>query len=99
MEFHFVKDQQKFVWDTTKASTNEKKHGISFESACMVFFDPFFMIEDAGTDSEVREAAIGHSEDLKVVYVVHVTRADDAIRIISAREATPKERRKYEDNA
>lgn len=98
MDFDFRYDEQRFVWDTQKADVNKVKHGIAFEQACLVFFDPFAVYEDASLDTERRQAAIGHSEDSGLLFVVHLMREDDAIRIISAREATRKERRLYEDN-
>ena len=98
MDFHFLYDGQVFVWDTEKAASNLTKHGIAFELACMVFFDPFFLTEDASVDEEKREAAIGYAEPWRLFYVVHVVREGNLIRIISAREATPKERSLYEGN-
>lgn len=98
MDFHFLYDGQRFVWDIEKASANARKHGVNFETACLVFFDPFFVIDDASANGEKREAAIGYCEDSWLLFVVHMTRTDDTIRIISAREATLQERRIYEDN-
>jgi uncharacterized DUF497 family protein len=49
-------------------------------------------------DAERRQAAIGHSQNSGLLFVVHLVREDDAIRIISAREATREERRLYEDD-
>jgi uncharacterized DUF497 family protein len=51
---------------------------------------------DASDKSEAREAAIGLSEDWDLLFVVHVIRREDTIRILSARPATPSERRDYE---
>jgi hypothetical protein len=53
---------------------------------------------DATELGEVREAAIGLTEDWSLLFVVHVERREDAIRIISARPATPEERRQYEND-
>jgi uncharacterized DUF497 family protein len=66
--------------------------------ACQVFFDPFIRIEDATVDEEVRDAAIGLTEDWTLLFVVHLMREGDTIRIISARPATAWERRSYEDS-
>lgn len=63
-----------------------------------VFFDPFVRIEDASVDDELRDAAIGLTENWNLLFVVHISREDDKIRIISARPATAQERRSYEDN-
>ncbi len=98
MDFDLHYDGQKFVWGKQKADVNKVKHWIAFEQACLVFFDPFAVYEDASLDTERRQAAIGHSEDSGLLFVVHLMREDDAIRIISAREATRKERYLYEDN-
>ncbi len=89
---------QIFEWDAEKASANVRKHRISFEKACEVFFDPFIRLVDATDLDEVREAAIGLSEDWSLLFVVHVERRDDAIRIISARPATAEERKQYEND-
>ncbi len=88
---------QVFEWDAAKAASNLRKHNISFEQACEVFFDPFVRLVDAGDSGEVREAAIGLTEDWSMLFVVHVVRDADTIRIVSARPATPSERRDYED--
>lgn len=87
-----------FEWDDDKASANMQKHSVSFETACEVFFDPFLHVEDAGTvEGEARDAIIGLTVSWRLLYVVHVTRTDDIIRIISARLATEIERKAYED--
>jgi len=85
------------VWDSVKAYDNAAKHGVRFETACQVFFDPFIRIEDATVDQEERDAAIGMAEDWTLLFVVHLLREVDTIRIISARAATVHERRVYED--
>jgi|SRR5271170_8414149 len=97
MDIVFLYQGQQFVWDSEKATTNISKHGVSFEKACEVFFDPFVVLEDAGTVEEHREAAIGMTEDWDLLFVVHILREEDTIRIISARAAAIAERRKYED--
>ena len=97
MDIHFLYLGQRFVWDSEKAFVNARKHGVSFELACQVFFDPLIRIEDASTGGEVRDAAIGLTEDWALLFVVHLLREGDLIRIISARPATARERRAYED--
>lgn len=87
---------QLFEWDAEKAAVNLRKHRISFEKACEVFFDPFVCSADASDLGEMREAAIGQTEDWSLLFVVHVERHEDTIRVISARPATPEERRHYE---
>lgn len=81
-----------------KAHANASKHGVRFEQACEVFFDPFFRLTDATEDEEAREAVIGLTEDWTLLFVVHVIREQDTIRILSARRATRAERRLYEDD-
>jgi hypothetical protein len=97
MDICFLHHGQPFVWDSEKASTNVRKHGIAFEAACEVFFDPFVRIEDASIAKEERSAAIGLTEDWSLLYMVHILSEGETIRIISARPATAKERRFYED--
>ena len=82
-----------FEWDPTKAAANLSKHGVSFELACEVFFDPFVRVTDASGIDEARDAAIGYTESQTQLYVVHVIRHEEAIRIISARRASAQERR------
>ncbi len=85
-----------FEWDAKKAVANLRKHRVSFEQACEVFLDPFLQLVDATDLGEAREAAIGLTEEWSLMFVVHVIRHSEAIRIISARPATPSERRSYE---
>jgi uncharacterized protein len=98
MDIQFIYHGERFIWDWKKASTNITKHGVSFEIACQVFFDPLIRIADAAVDEEERDAAIGQTEDWTLLVVVHLEQERDAIRIISARPATAQERRTYEDN-
>lgn len=98
MDVSYQIQGQLFEWDAEKAAVNLRKHGISFERACEVFFDPFIFLVDATGPGEAREAAIGLSEDWSLLFVVHVERREDAIRIISARPATPEERKHYEND-
>ena len=60
------------------------------------FFDPFFCLVDAGGEEEARAAAIGYTERSRLLFVVHVVRQEEVIRIISARLATTEERKIYE---
>ncbi len=90
---------QSFVWDLEKARTNLCKHGVSFEQACEVFFDPFLKAEDASTRYEQRDAVIGVAKGRKLLFVVNtLLESEDIFRIISARDATARERRTYEDS-
>lgn len=85
-----------FIWDAEKARSNLKKHGIAFGEACEVFFDPFYLWEDASRRGEERWGLIAYSESDRILYVVSAEEGDDAWRIISARKATKKERQRYE---
>ena len=84
------------TWDPTKAESNLKKHGISFEEAATVIQSEMTVtVEDHSTD-EQRFATIGVSIKLRVLLVVHTYRDESEVRIISARKATKKERQEYE---
>jgi len=85
-----------FIWDVQKAHLNRQKHGITFEQASEVFFDPFLRVVDASEDYETREAVIGIDTVGRHLFVVHVQLENDYFRIISARKATAKERYYYE---
>ena len=97
MDIAYLSQGQRFVWDPEKAAANVVKHGVRFEAACEIFFDPFVRIEDASPEGDRREAAIGLMEAWELLFVVHLLREEDAIRIISARTATAQERRRYEN--
>jgi uncharacterized DUF497 family protein len=90
-------------WDPAKAASNQRKHGISFETAERVFLDPLARTEqDRIEEGEYRWQTIGTIDGLVVVIVAHTVEADDGgevIRILSARRATPKERRRYEQES
>lgn len=81
-------------WDDKKAAINKQKHGITFRTAALVFSDPdrLEIFDDFHSDDEDRYITIGMVK--KVLFVVHTDR-ENAIRIISAREATAEERRAY----
>ncbi len=96
MDTTFKLQGQPFEWDSEKAAANLRKHQVSFEQACEVFLDPFVLLVDATDQDEAREAAIGLTEDWSLLFVVHVIRKGDTLRIVSARPATPLERRSYE---
>lgn len=85
-----------FEWDLDKAESNLLKHGVSFPEAATVFGDTLSAnFPDEGR-SERRWIIIGMSEQGRVLIVCHIEE-DEAIRIISAREATRQERRFYEE--
>ena len=93
---------QKFEWDLEKATSNLVKHGISFEIAARVFADVFALtLQDRIVDGERRWQTIGVIDGFLVVLVAHtIIESDDEfeiIRIIPARKAEPKERKRYEN--
>ena len=89
----------RFELDVNKATANTAKHGVSFEEAATVFRDPlaFIFDDEDHSDEELREIIIGHSDAHRLLLVCFTER-DNAIRIISAREATRRERRDYEEH-
>jgi len=89
---------QKFNWDRNKNLSNIEKHGISFKSAAITFFDPnaATLEDEVHSEDEERFLLIGFSESHRLLTVCHCYREDDSvIRIISARKATRQEEREY----
>ncbi len=86
-----------FEWDEEKAALNWSKHGVSFEEAQSVFEDPLFLTfpDPLHSEIEFRFLLIGSSNMGRLLMTAYARR-DDQVRIISARKATPRERRKYE---
>lgn len=96
----------RFEWDVAKNAANKRKHGVDFETALRVFADPFALSEqDRIEEGEPRWQTIGLVEGYLLLLVAHTVREDggeageevEVIRIISARKADRKERRRYED--
>jgi len=90
-----------FEWDKAKATTNVKKHEVTFDEASTVFGDPLARIFDDPEHSaeERREIIVGHSILSRLLLVCFTEREGGVIRILSAREATKKERQDYEENS
>jgi uncharacterized DUF497 family protein len=86
-----------FRWDRGKADANLEKHDVSFEEASTVFGDPLSITvpDPDHSEDEARLVIVGQSFRGKLLVVVHSER-EDGIRIISARLATRRERRDYE---
>ena len=86
-----------FEWDEEKAKRNVRKHKVSFEEASTVFADPLSLTipDPLHSEEEDRFVTMGMSIKGRLLVVVHTERGD-IIRIISARLATPRERRDYE---
>ena len=88
-----------FTWDARKNAANLRKHGIEFREAATVFYDPFSTTfpDDSHSVEEQRFVTIGSSARVRILVIAH-TEEGDTIRIISARRATPGERRFYEES-
>lgn len=91
----------RFEWDERKDQRNWAKHGVSFETACLVFDDPNHLsIQDRHEAGEERWQTLGLAGGIVVLLVAHTWREEgdgkEVVRIISARKATTRERRHYE---
>lgn len=89
----------RFEWDENKAARNLRKHGVAFEEGLQVFDDPQAIVipDDDHSFDEPRYHIIGASSR-RLLLVVYVERDGDVIRIVSAREAEPYERRIYHES-
>jgi len=91
----------RFEWDKAKAESNLRKHSVSFEIATRVFADLFAVVkQDRIENGEHRWQTLGLVDGYLLILVAHTVRDDEdgteVIRIISARRAEPKERKRYE---
>jgi uncharacterized DUF497 family protein len=88
----------KIEWDSRKAKSNIKKHGVSFEEAATALSDPMAAtgVDPDHSITEQRFITFGISEKGRLVVVSH-TEKDETIRIISARKASKGERKLYEE--
>ena len=86
-----------FGWDPEKARQNLKKHGVSFDEAVTVFYDPLSATFDDPdhSEGEQRIITVGFSSQTRLLVVGHTDRGN-AVRIINARLATAHERKKHE---
>ena len=93
----------RFEWDPVKARTNQRKHGVTFEEAVNVFDDPRALVEQDRSDDETGElrwralGLVGGMVLLLVAQTVREEERDEVIRLISARQATRKERNRYDE--
>ena len=87
--------QTRFEWDQSKAASNIRKHGVSFDEAQSVFLDPYALTRHS--TAEERLVTVGMSGKKRLLVVVHTERGG-RIRLISARKATRIERRYYEED-
>jgi uncharacterized DUF497 family protein len=91
------------VWDDAKAQSNLDKHGVTFAQAATVMLDPLALTvyDEAHSETEERWFTLGQSSEgrlLAVAHTYHMLNANTArIRLISAREATRRERQQYEN--
>lgn len=86
----------RFEWDPGKAALNQRKHGVGFEEAAECFEDPLALVLDEPRYPE-RLILIGESRRRRLVFTVFAEKEMATIRIISARLATRRERRRYEE--
>jgi len=84
------------VWDTQKAAENIRNHGIEFSHAATVLDDPMAVTIEDTRHGEQRFITIGADILGRILVVVYAYSDEEEIRLISARKATPKERRVYE---
>ncbi len=89
----------RFEWNEDKAAANVTKHGVTFDEAGTVFGDPLAVIFDDEKHSrnEIREIIIGNSVFERLLLVSFTQRGEETVRLISAREATKRERRDHEE--
>jgi len=87
-----------FEWDDAKAESNERKHGVAFAEAMTLFGDPLAVTgyDPRHADAEDRFVTMGMSVTGRLLVVSHTDRGD-IVRIISARVATRRERKDYDD--
>ena len=96
-DVNFKLNETAFVWDSEKEKANIRNHdGISFRLAATAFFDPFLKLIDASRNDETRDAIVGFDKKGRLLFVVHMELEEEAIRIISARQATSSERDFYD---
>lgn len=88
---------EEFEWDPHKAEVNLQKHGVSLGEAATVFADPLVLdrTDPDHSQDEERSICVGRSYVDRLLVVAYAERGDRT-RIISAREAQPRERRAYE---
>ncbi|MDX2055182.1 MAG: BrnT family toxin [Polyangiaceae bacterium] len=86
----------KIEWDAKKATSNRLKHGVTFQEAATCFDDPngSYFRNDAN-EYEDRLILIALSSKARILFVVHAEVGRDAIRIVSARKASPQQRKLY----
>ncbi len=92
-----------FDWDPVKANQNQRKHRISFERASEVILDPLAVsiFDDEHSENEERWVTLGRDRSGRLLTLVHtfveISPEECKIRMISARKATKREKKQYED--
>ncbi len=84
-----------YEWDTKKANSNLKKHGVDFADAVISLEDENALTIEDKSQNEQRFKTLGMGSLLNILFVIHAERGFDTIRIISARRADPKEVKQY----
>lgn len=92
----------RFEWDEAKNERNQRKHRVRFETAVLAFDDPYALTlrDESCLEEEERWITLGSISQYTVLFVVHALQElheEEVIRIISARRATPRERKRYEE--
>lgn len=95
MDVIYCLQGSEFEWDENKAQSNRQKHGVTFEEAAEVFFDPLYATGDASVLGESRAYIIGYNFASSLLLIIYAERGQRT-RIISARPATRAERKLYE---
>lgn len=87
----------RFQWDAAKAESNREKHGVALEEAVTVFYDPLAatFVDPQHSEGERRLITVGFSAAGLLLVVCHTERAR-SVRVISARLATRRERKRHE---
>ncbi len=89
-----------YEWDPKKAAENRKRHKVSFDEATSFFTDPFALTfgDPDHSQEERRYVTIGTSSKQRIVFLAHVDRGEDLVRIISACPATATEAHAYQES-
>jgi uncharacterized DUF497 family protein len=93
-------DPSRIRWDPAKAAANARKHGVTFDEAKDALFDPWAVTwfdEDHSSAREERYRTVCLSPRARILLVVTAEKDEDVVRIVSARPATARERRTYEE--
>ena len=87
----------RIVWDVTKATENIQNHGVEFSHAATVLDDPMAVTLEDTRHGGLRFVTVGSDLLGRILVVVYTYPEEEEIRLITARKATPKERRVYEE--